>query len=44
MEFQWKWSPHWDKHTKKLLMYEGMIVHEKGGKREYFSLQVDYAT
>lgn len=36
MEFQWKWSPHWDKHTKSYYV-EGKS-YEKGGKREYFSL------
>ena len=36
MKFQWKWSPHWDKHTKSYYV-EGKS-YEKGGKREYFSL------
>ncbi|OPY57154.1 MAG: AP2 domain protein [Pelotomaculum sp. PtaU1.Bin035] len=36
MEFPWKWSPHWDRHT--LSFYAEGKSYRKGQKREHFSL------
>lgn len=36
MEFQWRWSSHWDRETKSFYV-EGK-TYKKGEKRQYFSL------
>ena len=36
MEFQWTWSPHWDRHTNSF--YAEGKTYKKGEKRQYFSL------